>query len=78
MIKVNFFVFCLPVVVSEFDVPPGLQNLPVLQPGELRLRLTPRLTGEDSGGADGAGDGLWRLNEFCWSCKRRQTENQIE
>lgn len=45
------FLFPLPVVVPEFDVPPRLQYLPVLQPGELGLRLALGLTGEDSGGA---------------------------
>lgn len=41
----------LPVVVSEFDVPAGLQDLPVLQPGELGLGLALCLAGENGGGA---------------------------
>lgn len=61
------FCFLLPVVVPKFNVPPWLQNLPVLQPGELRLRLAPSLAGEDGVGADWSGDGLWRLNKLCWS-----------
>lgn len=48
----HFKVF-LPVVVPEFDVPSGLQDLPVLQPGEPGLWLALSLAGEDGGGANG-------------------------
>lgn len=57
----------LPVVVPEFNMPPWLQNLPVLQPGELRLRLALHLAGEDRRGANWSSDGLRRLNKLCWS-----------
>lgn len=67
----------LPVVVPEFDVSPRLQNLPILQPGELGLRLALSLAGEDGGGADRPSDGLRSLNKLCWSWKRRSTESQI-
>lgn len=60
----------LPVVVSEFDVPAGLQDLPVLQPGELGLGLAPRLAGEDGGGAHRPWDRLWGLNKLCRSWKK--------
>lgn len=46
---------------------PRLQDLPILQPGELGLRFTLCLAGEDGGGADRPGDGLGRLNELCRS-----------
>lgn len=62
--------FLLPVAVPEFDVSSGLQDLSVLQPGELGVRLALRLAGEDGGGADRAGDGLRRLNKLCWSFER--------
>lgn len=61
-----YFLF-LPVVVPEFDVSPGLQDLPVLQPGELGLRLALCLAGEDGSGADRPSDGLRRLNKLRWS-----------
>lgn len=54
----------LPVVVFEFDVSAGLQHLPVLQPGELGLRLAPRLAGKDGGGAHRPSDRLRGLNEL--------------
>lgn len=57
----------IPVVVPEFDVSPGLQNLPILQPGELGLRLALCLAGEDGRGADRPSDGLWSLNKLSWS-----------
>ncbi len=56
---------------------PRLQNLPVLQPSELRLRLALRLAGEDGGGANRPSDGLWSLNKLSWSWKRRETESQV-
>lgn len=55
----------LPVVVPESDVSTGLQDLAVLQPGELRLRLTLGLAGERGGGADGPCHRLRRLAELC-------------
>lgn len=67
----------LPVVVPEFDVSPRLQNLPILQPGELRLRLALCLAGENSSGADRPSNGLWSLNKLCWSWKMRGIESQI-
>lgn len=63
---------CIPVVVPEFDVSPGLQDLPVFQPGELGLRLALGLAGEYGSGADGPGDGLRRLDELCRSWKLKQ------
>lgn len=57
----------LPVVVPEFDVSPGLQDLSVLQPGELRLGLALRLAGEHGGGAERASDRLRRLDKLCRS-----------
>lgn len=53
-----------PVVVSEFDVSAGLQDLAVLQPGELGLWLALCLAGEDGGGAHGPSDGLGGLDEL--------------
>lgn len=64
----------LPVAVSEFDVSAGLQDLPVLQPGELGLGLTLRLAGEDGGGAHRPGDRLWGLNKLCRSWKKNKIE----
>lgn len=62
----------LPVVVFEFDVPAGLQDLPVLQPGELGLRLALRLAGKDGGGAHRPSDRLWGLDKLRRSWKRRR------
>lgn len=67
----------LPIVVPESHVPAGLQNLPVLQPGELGLRLALCLAGEDGGGADRPSDGLWRLNKLCRSWRGKETESRI-
>lgn len=66
---------CIPVVVPEFDVSPGLQDLPVLQPGELGLRLALGLASEYGSGADRPGDGLRRLDELCrsWEKKKKRT-----
>lgn len=64
------FLSFLPVIVPELDVSAGLQDLSVLQPGELWVGLTLRLAGEDGGGADWTGDGLRRLNKLRWSCSR--------
>jgi len=76
-LKIKRKSYCSPVVVPEFDVSPGLQNLPVLQPGELGLRLALSLAGEDRVGADGPRDGLRSLNKLSWSWKRRETASQI-
>lgn len=65
----------LPVVVPEFDVPAGLQDLPVLQPGELGLGLALRLAGEDGGGAHRPRDRLWGLNKLCRSWKKKRRTN---
>lgn len=54
----------VPVVVFEFDVSSGLQDLPVPQPGELGLRLALRLAGKDGGGAHRPSDRLWGLNKL--------------
>lgn len=67
------FISFLPVVVPEFDMSARLQDLPILQPGELRLRLPLGLTGEDGCGANRASDGLWSLNELCRSWERKKT-----
>lgn len=57
----------IPVVVPESDVSAGLQDLAVLQPGELRLGLALGLAGECGGGADGPGHRLRGLAELCRS-----------
>lgn len=61
----------LPVVVPESDVSAGLQDLAVLQPGELGLGLALGLAGEGGGGADGPSHRLRRLAELCRSYKGR-------
>lgn len=48
-------------------MPAGLQDLPVLQPGELGLRLALRLAGKDGGGAHRPRDRLRGLNKLCRS-----------
>lgn len=65
--------FSSPVVVPELDVAAGFQDLAVLQPRELRSRLALGQAREDGGGADGACDGLRRLNKLRWSCTGTQT-----
>lgn len=59
-------------------MPPRLQNLPVLQPGELGLRLALCLAGEDGGGPHRPSDGLRSLNKLCWSWKRRNEIKSYE
>lgn len=53
-------------------MPAGLQDLPVLQPGELGLRLALRLAGEDGRGAHGPSDGLRGLDKLCRSWKQEE------
>lgn len=70
----------LPVVVPESDVSAGLQDLAVLQPGELRLGLALGLAGECGSGADGPSHRLGRLAELCrsWKGNRGWTRQVVE
>lgn len=61
--------FSSPVVVPEFDMAIGLQDLSIFQPGELGDWLTPGQTSEDGSGAHWASNGLRRLHKLCWGCR---------
>lgn len=67
-----------PVVVPEFDMAIGLQDLSIFQPGDLWDWLTLGQAGEDGSGAHRASNGLRGLNKLCWGCKHIQRNRKQE